>query len=124
MTRAPGGNMRNTCMACTARTATTECVPRLVDRLVSDAKERQAVDPVPRKMAADAPEQIEKTLTFALTSGQPPFRQIWQVSKPDAEITAVILAMRLPVPPILAGRQGDPGLILPDSAVTPLAPGA
>lgn len=34
----------------------------------------------------------------------------------------MIHSMLLPVPPIYAGRQGDPGLILPDSAVAPGAP--
>ncbi|WP_158964444.1 hypothetical protein [Chachezhania sediminis] len=109
-------------MSCTVRTATTGDIPRLVDLLLLDARERHAVDPVLWKVASDAPAQIEKALTFALTSEQQPFRQIWQVSEHDGEITGVIHAMRLPVPPIYAGRQGDPGLILPDSAVEPGAP--
>ena len=32
-------------------------------------------------MAGDAPVQIEKTLTFALTASQQPFRQFWHVAE-------------------------------------------
>lgn len=104
------------------RTATTGDIPLLVDLLLLDAEERQAADPILWKMATDASAQIEKALTFALTSEQQPFRQIWQVSEHDEAINGVIHSMLLPVPPIYAGRKGDPGLILPDSAVAPGAP--
>lgn len=109
-------------MSHTVRTATTGDIPRLVDLLLMDAEARHAIDPILWKMAADAPAQIEKALAFALTSEQQPFRQIWQVSEHDGAITGVIHSMLLPVPPIYAGTQGDPGLILPDSAVVPGAP--
>ena len=109
-------------MSYTVRAVTTGDIARLVDLLLVDAEERHAINPILWKMAADAPAQIEKALTFALTAEQQPFRQIWQVSEHDGAITGVIHAMLLPVPPIYAGRQGDPGLILPDSAVAPGAP--
>lgn len=106
----------------TVRAASTGDIPRLVDLLLRDAEERRVIDPILWKMAADAPAQIQQALIFALTSEQQPFRQIWQVAERDGAITGVIHSMRLPVPPIYAGRQGDPGLILPDSAVAPDAP--
>lgn len=109
-------------MSHTARTATTGDALRLVDLLLLDAEERHAIDPILWRMAADAPAQIEKALTFALTAEHQPFRQIWQVSEHDGAITGVIHSMLLPVPPIYAGRQGEPGLLLPDSAVAPDAP--
>ncbi|MDK3016687.1 hypothetical protein [Pseudodonghicola flavimaris] len=109
-------------MSHTVRNATTGDIPRLVDLLLLDAEDRHAADPTLWKMAEDAPAQIEKALTFALTAEQQSFRQIWQVSEHDGAITGVIHSMRLPVPPIYAGQQGDPGLILPDSAVAPGAP--
>ncbi len=109
-------------MSHTVRTATTGDIPCLVDLLLMDAEERHAIDPILWKMAESAPAQIEKALTFALTSEQQPFRQIWQVSEHDGAIIGVIHSMLLPVPPIYAGRQGEPGLILPDSAVAPGAP--
>ncbi|SHF97386.1 hypothetical protein SAMN05444339_1318 [Loktanella atrilutea] len=109
-------------MSHAVRIASTGDIPRLVDLLLLDAKERHVIDPILWKMAADAPAQIEKALAFALTSEQQPFRQIWQVSERNGAITGVIHSMRLPVPPIYAGGQGDPGLILPDSAVSPDAP--
>lgn len=109
-------------MSHTVRTASTGDIPRLVDLLLLDAEERHVIDPILWKMEVDAPAQIEKALAFALTSEQQPFRQIWQVSEHRGAINGVIHSMLLPVPPIYAGRQGDPGLILPDSAVVPGAP--
>lgn len=109
-------------MSHTVRTATISDIPSLVDLLLLDAESRQVIDPILWKVTADAPAQIEKALTFALTSEQQPFRQIWQVSEHGGAINGVIHSMLLPVPPIYAGRQGDPGLILPDSAVSPGAP--
>lgn len=97
-------------------------IPQLVDLLLLDAEERYAINPVLWKMAKDARAQIEKALTFALTSEQQPFRQFWQVSEYDGTITGVVHSMLLPVPPIYAGRLGDPGLILADSTVAPGAP--
>lgn len=109
-------------MSHVVRPATPGDSPALIDLLLLDAKERHQVNPILWQMADDAPEQIGKALTFALTSQQQPFRQIWLVSEHLGTITGVIHAMLLPVPPIYAGNQGDPGLILPDSAVAPTAP--
>ena len=87
-----------------------------------DAGERHAQDAILWKMANDAPAQIEKALTFALTAVQQPFQQIWQVAEDDGQVTGLLHAMMLPVPPIYAGSFGEPGLILPDSFVAPDAP--
>lgn len=73
-------------------------------------------------MVEDAPAQIGKALTFALTAEQQPFRQFWHVSDDAGHITGVVHAMLLPVPPIYAGTSGEPGLILPDSFAAPNAP--
>ncbi len=104
------------------RPATPNDIPRLVELLLMDAAERRAREPLLWKMAEDAPRQIEKALTFALTAEQQPFRQFWQVSEDAGTVTGVIHSMMLPVPPIYAGAQGEPGLILPDSFATPDAP--
>ncbi|MEQ8903627.1 MAG: hypothetical protein RID62_20645 [Roseovarius sp.] len=104
------------------RPATPEDISRLVDLLMLDAQERHAEDAILWKMADDAPAQIEKALTFALTAEQQPFRQFWHVADDGAQITGVIHAMLLPVPPIYAGPFGEPGLILPDSFVLADAP--
>ncbi|MEQ6204750.1 hypothetical protein ABMC88_17040 [Sulfitobacter sp. HNIBRBA2951] len=87
-----------------------------------DAEVRHAEDGILWKMAEDAPAQIEKALTFALTAEQQPFRQIWQVADDDGWIGGVVHSMLLPVPPIYAGSSGEPGLILPDSYTAPDAP--
>ncbi|MGR3804869.1 hypothetical protein [Marinibacterium profundimaris] len=106
-------------MAPTIRPATTDDIAALVDLLLQDAEARRAVDPILWKIDDDAPTQIEKALTFALTAEQQPFRQIWQVAEEAGALTGVIHSMLLPVPPIYAGPLGDPGLILPDSFAAP-----
>lgn len=109
-------------MTQTIRPATPDDTPRLVELLMLDAQERHAEDAILWKMADDAPAQIEKALTVALTADQQPFHQIWQVAEDGGQITGVIHAMMLPVPPIYAGSSGEPGLILPDSLTAPDAP--
>lgn len=109
-------------MTQTIRPATPDDIPRLVDLLVLDAEARHSVDPILWKMADDAPAQIGKALTFALTAEQQPFRQFWQVADAGGQVTGVIHSMLLPVPPIYAGMLGEPGLILPDSFAAPDAP--
>ena len=104
------------------RPATPDDIPRLVELLLMDAAERHAEDAILWKMADDAATQIEKALIFALTAEQQPFRQIWQVADNGGRISGVIHSMMLAVPPIYAGRHGEPGLILPDSFTAPDAP--
>lgn len=109
-------------MTQTIRPATPDDMPRLVELLMLDAQERHAEDAILWKMADDAPTQIEKALTFALTVDGQPFQQFWHVADDGGQITGVIHAMLLPVPPIYAGSFGEPGLILPDSFVAADAP--
>lgn len=106
----------------TIRPATSEDIPQLVELLLLDAAERHAEDRILWKMADDAVLQIEEALKFALTAEQQPFRQFWQVADEGGILTGVIHSMLLPVPPIYAGSQGEPGLILPDSFAAPDAP--
>lgn len=109
-------------MAPRIRSATADDIPHLVDLLLLDAAERHAEDPILWKMAGDPAAQIEQALTFALTASQQPFRQFWLVAEVDGDAVGVIHAMMLPVPPIYAGDDGEPGLILPDSFASPDAP--
>lgn len=104
------------------RLAEPNDIPRLVELLLLDAAERQAADPILWKLADDAPKQIAKALTFALTAEQQPFQQFWHVSEEANRVTGVIHSMLLPVPPIYAGSMGEPGLILADSYVASNAP--
>ncbi len=106
----------------TIRPATPGDIPRLVELLLLDAAERHAEDQILWKMTDDAPAQIEKALTFALTAEQQPFRQFWHVAEDGGRLMGVIHAMLLPVPPIYAGADGEPGLILPDSFAAQDAP--
>ena len=109
-------------MTQTIRPATPDDMPRLIELLMLDAQERHSEDAVLWKMADDAPTQIEKALTFALTADGQPIQQFWHVADNGGQITGVIHAMLLPVPPIYAGSFGEPGLILPDSFVAVDAP--
>ena len=94
----------------------------MVPLLLADARERHAEDAVLWAMADDAAAQIEKALLFALTAEAQPIRQIWQVAEDGGRIVGVIHSMLLPVPPIYAGTDGMPGLILPDSVAAADAP--
>ncbi|MDT0684182.1 hypothetical protein RM543_15970 [Roseicyclus sp. F158] len=73
-------------------------------------------------MADDAASQVEKAVTFALIAEAQPFRQFWQVAENGGRIVCVVHSMLLPVPPIYAGADGTPGLILPDSFAVTDAP--
>ncbi|WP_300039321.1 hypothetical protein [uncultured Roseobacter sp.] len=109
-------------MTQTIRPATPDDIPRLVELLMLDAQERHAEDAILWKMADDAPAQIEKALAFALTAEQQLFRQFWHVAEDGGQISGVVHAMMLPVPPIYAGPFGKPGLIMPDSFIPADAP--
>ena len=104
------------------RPATTEDLPRMVELLLADARARHAQDAVLWTLADDAAAQVERAVTFALTADAQPFRQFWQVAEADGRIAGVVHSMLLPVPPIYAGADGEPGLILPDSFAAPDAP--
>lgn len=109
-------------MTQTIRPATPKDIPRLVELLLLDAAERHVEDQILWKMTDDAPAQIEKALTFALTAEQQPFRQLWHVAEDAGRVVGVVHSMLLPVPPIYAGEDGEPGLILPDSFAVQDAP--
>ncbi|MEM9477665.1 MAG: hypothetical protein AAGA71_20445 [Pseudomonadota bacterium] len=104
------------------RPATPDDIDQMIALLLLDAEERQRENPVLWKVAPDASNQIAKALTFAVTAEQQPFQQLWRLAKSDGQLVGVAHAMRLPVPPIYAGPQGDPGLILPDCVTAPGAP--
>ncbi|RVV96602.1 hypothetical protein EKE94_17930 [Mesobaculum littorinae] len=104
------------------RPANTDDIPSITDLLVREAEARCAIDPVLWTVAPDAAARTDHALKEALTAAHQPFRQIWQIAEQDGRIIGVLHAMCLPVPPIYAGRHGEPGLILPDSAVAPDAP--
>ena len=104
------------------RLATPEDVPHMVPLLLDDARERHAGDAVLWAMADDAETQVEKALRFALTAEAQPIRQFWQVADDSGRLVGLIHSMLLPVPPIYAGANGMPGLILPDSVAAADAP--
>ncbi|WP_121064216.1 hypothetical protein [Chachezhania antarctica] len=102
--------------------ATPDDVEVLTGLLLSDAAARQSADPVLWKIDADAAEKIETALRSAIEATAPPFRQQWLVAEADGAAVGVVHTILLPVPPIYAGEQGAPGLIMEDSHVAPDAP--
>jgi len=109
-------------MPVTIRPATPEDVPAMVELLLADARERHAQDAQLWDMADDAGAQVEKAVTFALIAEKQPFRQFWQVAAEAGRTVGVVHSMLLPVPPIYAGADGNPGLILPDRFAVSDAP--
>ncbi len=97
-------------------------IPRLIELLLTDAKDRAATDSALWKLSDTAATDVERALIFALSDDPQPFRQIWQVAEDQGRITGVVHSMLLPVPPIYAGEFGEPGLILPDSFAATDAP--
>ena len=109
-------------MTQTVRPATPADLPGVVELLMRDARCRHAADAILWALADDAPAQIEKAVASALTAETQPFRQTWLVAESGDALAGVVHSMMLPVPPIYAGRHGEPGLILPDSFVVEDAP--
>lgn len=104
------------------RDVTLADLPLVVELLIQDARSRQAHDPTLWALADGAQEKVEQAIKFALTAENQPFRQKWLVAEADDKIVGIIHSVLLPVPPIYAGRWGDPGLLMPECFVTPDAP--
>ncbi|QUJ75632.1 hypothetical protein KDD17_11770 [Sulfitobacter albidus] len=99
------------------RPATHEDIAQMSALLEDAARARAAGDPALWRLSPDLRAEISDAVHAALTRPDQPFRQFWLVAEQSGRLTGVIHAMLLPVPPIYAGPQGDPGLILPDHAV-------
>lgn len=104
------------------RAATLHDLPSMTELLMQDAERRRAHDPALWALAKDARRKVADAVTFALTAENQPFRQKWLVAEAGGRPVGVIHSMRLPVPPIYAGKWGDPGLLMPETFVTHDAP--
>lgn len=104
------------------RDAATPDTPGMVALLVQDCEQRYAQDPDLWAIADGAPEKIEEALKFALEAEDQPFRQKWLIAESDGRIVGIAHSMRVPAPPIYAGKWGEPGLLLPDCVVADGAP--
>lgn len=109
-------------MAAEIRTGSISDLPSMVDLLMQDARLRQARDPYLWRVADDAHERIAASVSFAMTAESQPFRQQWLVAEHRGRLVGLTHTLRLPVPPIYAGKWGDPGLILPETIVAEDAP--
>ncbi|MCC1493008.1 GNAT family N-acetyltransferase [Cognatishimia sp. F0-27] len=107
-------------MAMTIRPATRDDIPVLVPLLTEDVRQREALDGALWSAAADAGVRIEANLRTALHPDGSPVRHFWLVAErqgAEGKILGVAHAILLPVPPIYAGEQGMPGLIMEDCAI-------
>jgi hypothetical protein len=109
-------------MAIEIRQAGSADVAAMTEFLRADATHRQARDPVLWQIAADSGAAIAVSLRSAFEAGPQPFWQAWFAAFAGGELVGLAHAMRLAVPPIYAGRWGDPGLIREDCALSPTAP--
>ncbi|MWD26611.1 hypothetical protein E0K89_003890 [Aquicoccus sp. SCR17] len=97
-------------------------IDRMTVLLLRDAEVRYAHDPVLWAMAPAPRAAITDTLRRAMGEDPGPVRQTWLVAVSGAEVVGTIHAILLPVPPIYAGAEGAPGLIMEDSIVAAGAP--
>ena len=104
------------------RAATLADLPLMVELLMQDARNRVAQDPKLWVLADDAPEKMGEAVKFALTAEKQPFRQKWLVADNGDKLVGVAHSILLPVPPIYAGKWGDPGLLMPECFATADAP--
>jgi len=90
--------------------------------LLADAKRKAAREPGLRSVADDAEARIEDTLLLALEAEPQPLRQGWILAEHAGVVVGVGHSVLVPVPPIYAGRWGEPGLLMPDCTVSDDAP--
>ncbi|MCR8724239.1 hypothetical protein [Frigidibacter sp. ROC022] len=109
-------------MPLTLRGATPADIDPMATLLHEDARARQRRDPALWRLADDARQRIVQALTRALGPGDQPVRQAWWIAEDGARLAGLAHAMHLPVPPIYAGRFGEPGLLLADGALAAGAP--
>ncbi|MBV9169448.1 MAG: hypothetical protein JOZ81_05120 [Chloroflexi bacterium] len=103
------------------RPAMPQDMASIVALLTQDARERSALDPLLWRIAADAPDRIERAVGAALTGHRAPARELWFVAQHADRIVGVTHAMLVPVPPIY-DAAGPPGLLLDDCFVSAEAP--
>jgi len=108
-------------MSTKIRAATSSDVPQMVELLMQDTQQRQALNPTLWAITEGADEQVEKAVRSVLEVEKGPFRQKWIVANGDDGLMGIVHSMLLPVPPIYAGKWGEPGLLLPDSVVSKTA---
>lgn len=109
-------------MKISVRSAGVADIDPLVDLLLEDADARATGDRVLWKLAADARDKLVQTIKGVMQNDAPPFRQQWLLAEQGGRAVGVVHSILLPVPPIYAGGQGMPGLIMEGSFVREDAP--
>lgn len=109
-------------MPVTIRDAKLGDIQEIAALLTEDARRRAASDPGLWKMHGDAPARISNAIRTSLTDEAPSFLQYWKVALSAGRLVGIFHAILLPVPPIYAGDDGPPGLIMEDSFVASEAP--
>ncbi|MGH6858830.1 MAG: hypothetical protein ACRECY_01160 [Phyllobacterium sp.] len=105
-------------MTAEIRAATLPDLPSMVDLLMQDAERRRDYNPALWALADDARQKVAESVSFTLTAENQPFWQKWLVAEAAGKLVGIIHTVCLPVPPIYAGKWGDPGLLMPETFVT------
>lgn len=111
-------------MSVTIRQASPGDLPQMIPLLVTDAEQRHARDPLFWAMAEKPSDRLERMLKAALMPADSTLRQQWLVAETDGRLLGLAHSVLVPVPPIYAGSQGPPGLLLEDCVVAEDAPPA
>lgn len=109
-------------MSLTIRTAIMSDIDIMADLLLQDAAVRHASDPTFWALDLNAKSKLVSTIKSAMEADNPPFRQHWLLAEVGGKTVGITHSILLPVPPIYAGEQGAPGLIMEDCFVAPDAP--
>ncbi len=105
------------------RVARPTDIPTMVELLKRDADRRHACNPSLWPLARDAPARIAEALAAALGEAPQPSRQTWLVAESAGRPVGLAHVLHVPVPPIYLGADGPPGLVMPEIALAPDAPG-
>jgi hypothetical protein len=94
----------------------------MADLLMLDAEQRQTLDATLWALKEDARDSVLAAVKGSMAAENPPFRQQWLVAEAEGAIVGLTHSILLPVPPIYAGLDGAPGLIMEDCFVAEAAP--
>ena len=94
----------------------------MADLLLEDAQQRHARNRTLWALKTQAKESVLAALKSSMEVANPPFRQQWLVAEDKGTMIGITHSILLPVPPIYAGLDGPPGLIMEDCFVSNTAP--
>ena len=109
-------------MSLALRPATADDLDEMVALAVAGAEARRAADPDLWALVADPAAAIRADLAAWFEGAGPPVTRRMILARDGGRLAGLVNAILLPVPPIYAGAEGMPGLILGDSVLAEDAP--